>query len=120
MRVDIRARKTLKEENFHKDGVALAHPQLHAFKLRGDEGFRLAVYQRGVNLTEKPHMVLKGHVEIGGSVNMLQYLFSKEDVEKEFGDSSYEDGKQFIFIKRKGNETKHEIKPCYWLDLIKG
>lgn len=74
MRVDIRARKTLKEENFHKDGVALAHPQLHAFKLRGDEEFRLAVYQRGVNLTEKPHMVLKGHVEIGGSVNMLQYL----------------------------------------------
>ena len=119
VRVDIRARKTLKEENFHKDGVALAHPQLHAFKLRGDEEFRLAIYQRGFNLTEKPHMVLKGHVEIGGSANMMQYLFSKDDVEIEFGDSSYEDGKQFMLVKRKGKETQHEIKPCYWLDLIR-
>ena len=50
VRVDIRERKELKEENFHKDGVALAYPQLQPFKVRGDEEFRLSVYPKGIAL----------------------------------------------------------------------
>lgn len=119
VRVDIRSRKTLKAENFHKDGVALAYPQLQAFKLRGDEEFRLSIYPKGYNLSEKPQMVLPGYVEVGGSANMMQYMFNKEDVEIEFGDTSYEDGKSFMTLKKKGEETQHEIKACYWQDLIK-
>ena len=53
IRIDIRSRKEMKEENFHKDGVALLYPQLQAFKIRGDEEFRLCIYPKGTALNEK-------------------------------------------------------------------
>ena len=119
VRVDIRERKELKEENFHKDGVALAYPQLQAFKVRGDEEFRLSIYPKGTALKGKPQTVMSGYVDIGGSVNMMDYVFKNGNIEFEFGDSFYEDGKQILMIKKDGNETQHEIESCYWLDLIK-
>ena len=119
VRVDIRERKELKEENFHKDGVALAYPQLQAFKVRGEEEFRLSIYPKGTALKGKPQTVMNGYVEIGGSANMMDYVFKKGDFKFEFGDSFYEDGKQILMIKKDGNETQHEIESCYWLDLIK-
>lgn len=119
VRVDIRERKELKEENFHKDGVALAYPQLQAFKVRGDEEFRLSIYPKGTALKGKPQTVMNGYVEIGGSANMMDYVFKNGNIEFEFGDSFYEDGKQILMIKKDGNETQHEIESCYWLDLIK-
>lgn len=119
VRVDIRSRKMLKEENLHKDGVALQYPQLQAFKIRGDEEFRLSIYPQINNLDEKPQITLIGHVEIGGSANMMDYVFKNGNIEFEFGDSFYEEGKQFLMIKKEGKETQHEIESCYWLDLIK-
>jgi len=119
VRVDIRARKMLKEENLHKDGVALQYPQLQAFKVRGDEEFRLSIYPKGTALKGKPQTVMSGYVDIGGSANMMDYVFKKGDFKFEFGDSFYEDGKQILMIKKDGNETQHEIESCYWLDLIK-
>ena len=119
VRVDIRARETKEEKNFHKDGVALAYPQLQAFKVRGDEEFRLSIYPKGTALKGKPQTVMNGYVEIGGSANMMDYVFKKGDFKFEFGDSFYEDGKQILMIKKDGNETQHEIESCYWLDLIK-
>lgn len=119
VRVDIRARETKEEKNFHKDGVALAYPQLQAFKIRGDEEFRLSIYPKGYNLNGKSRMSLTGYVDIGGSANMMDYVFKKGDFKFEFGDSFYEDGKQILMIKKDGNETQHEIESCYWLDLIK-
>lgn len=118
VRVDIKARKTAEARNFHKDGVALAYPQLQAFKIRGDEEFRLSVYPKGFSLKEKPQMALKGYVEIGGSANVMDYVFKNEDYEIEFGDSFYEDGKQLLMIKKEDKETQHEIESCYWLDLF--
>ncbi|MBR0181322.1 MAG: hypothetical protein IJQ04_06615 [Prevotella sp.] len=118
MRVDIRARETMEEKNFHKDGVALAYPQLQAFKIRGDEEFRLSIYPKGLGLNEKPQMTMKGYVEIGGSANMMDYVFKSENCEIVFGDSFYEDGKQLLMIKKKDKETLHEIESCYWLDLF--
>ena len=118
VRVDIRARETMKEKNFHKDGVALAYPQLQAFKIRGDEEFRLSVYPKGCSLKEKPQMALKGYVEIGGSANMMDYVFKNENYEIEFGDSFYEDGKQLLMIKKEDKEKQYEIESCYWLDLF--
>ena len=119
VRVDIRSRKMLKGENLHKDGVALQYPQLQAFKIRGDEEFRLSIYPQINNLDEKPQITLIGHVEIGGSANMMDYVFKNGNIEFEFGDSFYEEGKQFLMIKKEGKETQHEIESCYWLDLIK-
>lgn len=118
VRVDIRARKMLKEENLHKDGVALQYPQLQAFKIRGDEEFRLSIYPQINNLDEKPQITSIGHVEIGGSANMMDYVFKNGNIEFEFGDSFYEEGKQFLMIKKEGKETQHEIESCYWLDFI--
>lgn len=118
VRVDIRSRKMLKEENLHKDGVALQYPQLQAFKIRGDEEFRLSIYPQINNLDEKPQITLIGHVEIGGSANMMDYVFKNGNIEFEFGDSFYEEGKQFLMIKKEGKETQHEIESCYWLDFI--
>lgn len=118
VRVDIRERKELKEENFHKDGVALAYPQLQPFKVRGDEEFRLSVYPKGIALKGKPQIVVNGYVEIGGSANMMDYVFKKGNLEFEFGDSFNEEGKQFLMIKKEGKETQHEIESCYWLDQI--
>jgi len=118
VRVDLRERKELKEENFHKDVVALAYPQLQAFKVRGDEEFRLSIYPKGTALKGHPQTVVNGYVEIGGSANMMDYVFKKENIEFEFGDSFYEEGKQILMIKREGKEVQHEIKACYWLDLI--
>ena len=120
VRVDIRERKELKEENFHKDGVALAYPQLQAFKVRGDEEFRLSIYPKGTALKGKPQTVMSGYVDIGGSANMMDYVFKNGNIEIEFGDSFYEEGKQFLMIKMEGKETQHEIESCYWLDQIKG
>lgn len=119
VRVDIRARETKEEKNFHKDGVALAYPQLQAFKIRGDEEFRLSIYPKGYNLNGKPRMSLTGYVDIGGSANMMDYVFKNGNTEIEFGDSFYEDGKQFLTLRKEGKETQYEIEPCYWLDLIK-
>lgn len=125
IRIDIRAKKALKEENFHKGGVALAYQQLPAFNICGDEEFRMSIYPKGYpyherfNLSVRPQMVLMGYVEISGSANSMQYMLSKEGVEIEFGDDLIEDGKQFLVIKKNGEETLHEIKSCYWLDLIK-
>ena len=118
VRVDIRSRKMLKEENLHKDGVALQYPQLQAFKIRGDEEFRLSIYPQINNLDEKPQITSIGHVEIGGSANMMDYVFKNGNIEFEFGDSFYEEGKQFLMIKKEGKETQHEIESCYWLDFI--
>ena len=120
VRVDIRARKTMKEKNIHKDGVALQYPQLQAFKVRGDEEFRLSIYPQGTTLKGKPQTVMNGYVDIGGSANMMDYVFKNGNIEFEFGDSFYEEGKQFLMIKKEGKETQHEIESCYWLDLIKG
>ena len=119
VRIDIRARETMEEKNFHKDGVALAYPQLQAFKIRGDEDLRLSIYPKGRSLNEKPQMTLKGYVEIGGSANMMDYVFKNENYEIEFGDSFYEDGKQLLMIKKEDKETQHEIESCYWLDLFR-
>lgn len=118
VRVDIRARETMEENNFHKDGVALAYPQLQAFKIKGDEEFRLSIYPKGLGLNEKPQMTMKGYVEIGGSANMMDYVFKSESCEIVFGDSFYEDGKQLLMIKKEDKETLHEIESCYWLDLF--
>ena len=118
VRVDIRARGTMEENNFHKDGVALAYPQLQAFKIRGDEEFRLSVYPKGYKLNEKPQISSTGYVDIGGSANMMDYVFKNGNIEIEFGDSFYEDGKQLMMIKKEGKETQYEIESCYWLDLI--
>ena len=120
VRVDIRARETKEEKNFHKDGVALAYPQLQAFKIRGDEEFRLSIYPKGYNLNGKPRMSLTGYVDIGGSANMMDYVFKNGNTEIEFGDSFYEDGKQFLMLRKDGKETQYEIEPCYWLDLTNG
>ena len=118
MRVDIRARGTMEEKNFHKDGVALAYPQLQAFKIRGDEELRLSIYPKGLGLNEKPQMTMKGYVEIGGSANMMDYVFKSENCEIVFGDSFYEDGKQLLMRKKEDKETLHEMESCYWLDLF--
>ena len=118
VRVDIRERKELKEENFHKDGVALAYPQLQPFKVRGDEEFRLSVYPKGIALKGEPQIVVNGYVEIGGSANMMDYVFKKGNLEFVFGDSFNEEGKQFLMIKKEGKEAQHEIESCYWLDQI--
>ena len=120
VRVDIRARKTMKEKNLHKDGVALQYPQLQAFKVRGDEEFRLSIYPKGTALKGKPQTVMSGYVDIGGSANMMDYVFKNGNIEIAFGDSFYEEGKQFLMIKKEGKETQHEIESCYWLDQIKG
>ena len=118
VRVDIRARKMLKEENLHKDGVALQYPQLQAFKVRGDEEFRLSIYPQGTALKGKPQTVMSGYVDIGGSANMMDFVFKNGNIEIEFGDSFYEEGKQFLMIKMDEKETQHEIESCYWLDQI--
>ena len=118
VRVDIRARETKEEKNFHKDGVALAYPQLQAFKVRGDEEFRLSIYPKGTALKGKPQTVMSGYVDIGGSANMMDFVFKNGNIEIEFGDSFYEEGKQFLMIKMDEKETQHEIESCYWLDQI--
>ena len=118
VRVDIRARETKEEKNFHKDGVALAYPQLQAFKVRGDEEFRLSIYPKGTALKGKPQTVMSGYVDIGGSANMMDFVFKNGNIEIEFGDSFYEEGKQFLMIKMDEKETQHEIESCYWLDLL--
>ncbi len=118
VRVDIRARKDMKEENFHKDGVALAYPQLQAFKIRGDEEFRLSVYPKGSNLNGIPKLSSIGDVDIGGSANMMDYVFKNENTEIEFGDSFYEEGKQFLMMRKDGKEIRYEIESCYWLDIL--
>ena len=117
IRVDIRERENPKQKNFHKDGVALVYPQLQAFKIRGDEELRLSIYPNGDNLKGKPKIILNGYVEIGGSANMMDYIFKKGEVEYMFGDSYYEDGKVLLIIKMGSKEAKHVISPCYWLDM---
>lgn len=118
MRVDIRERKVKKEENFHTDGFLYCTPQLQPFKLRGDEEFRLAVFPRKYDLKGKPRFLLNGYVEIGGSANMRGYYFKKGNLEIYLGDIYYESEKELLSISKDGNESKHDVEPCYWLDLV--
>ena len=120
IRVDIKARKTKKKENFHIDPVALTYPQLQPFKLRGDEEFRLAIYPKGTNLEGKPQMLLDGYVEVGGSANYMDYIFKNDNgIEIKFGDNYFEEDKQLLNRKDSKGESSHEITSCYWLDLNK-
>ena len=61
---------------------------------------------------------MSGYVDIGGSANMMDFVFKNGNIEIEFGDSFYEEGKQFLMIKMDEKETQHEIESCYWLDLL--
>jgi len=120
IRVDIKAREETKEENFHIDKVALKYPQIHSFKLNGDEEFRMAIYPKKSNLADKPQLILSGYVEIGGSANFRDYYFKdNKGLVITYGDLSYEGDKMMMNIKNKKEETSHEIASCYWLDLIK-
>lgn len=119
IRIDIRERKKNKKKNYHVDGVALIYPQLQAYKLRGDEEFRMSIYSDIDRLNEKPSFVFTGYADIGGSANMTDYIFNKgKDMEIFLGDSYYENGIQTITFKKKSKENVHHIECCYWLDLI--
>ena len=63
-------------------------------------------------------MTLKGYMEIGGSANMMDYVFKNENCEIEVGDSFCEEGKQLLIIKKEDKETQHKIESCYWLDMF--
>ena len=63
-------------------------------------------------------MILNGYVDVSGSANIMDYVFQNGNVIFEFGDPFCEDGKELLIIKLNGKEFKHEIKSCYWLDLI--
>ena len=104
VRVDIRARKAMRDEIFH---------------VSGDDKFRMSIYPKGYNLMGKPLLVLNGDVNIEGSANIMDYCFKNGETKIEFGDSSFKDGKELLRITKNGKETIHEIKPCYWLDLNK-
>lgn len=88
------------------------------FIIRGDEEFRLSLYPKGYSLKGEPQMILKGIVDIGGSAHMMDYVFKEENLVIEFGDSYYEDGKEMLIIKKGDKTISHEIKPCYWLELL--
>ena len=104
VRVDIRASKAVKDEIFY---------------VRRDDKFRMSIYPKGSNLMDKPILVLNGDVNIEGSANIMDYCFKNGESKIEFGDSSFENGKELLRITKNGKETIHEIKPCYWLDLNK-
>ena len=103
VRVDIRTRKAMKEEIFH---------------VRGDDEFRMSIFPKGNDLMGKPQLVLNGNVTIEGSANLMDYSFRNGGTKIEFGDSSFEDGKELLRISIKDKEIMHEIIPCYWLDLL--
>lgn len=103
VRVDIRTRKAMKEEIFH---------------VRGDDEFRMSIFPKGNDLMGKPQLVLNGNVTIEGSANLMDYSFRNGGTKIEFGDSSFEDGKELLRISIKDKEITHEIIPCYWLDLL--
>lgn len=88
------------------------------YQIEDIEMFRLSLYSKGYNLKGKPQMVLKGTADIGGSAQMVDYVFKEGNNVIEFGDSYYEDGKKVLMIKEDGKELLHEMEPCYWLDLI--
>jgi hypothetical protein len=104
VRVDVRARKAMRDEIFH---------------VSGDDKFRMSIYPKGYNLMGKPLLVLNGNVNIEGSANIMDYCFKNGETKIEFGDASFENGKELLRITKNGKETMHEIKPCYWLDLNK-
>lgn len=118
IRIDIRERKVKKEENFHTDGFIYCAPQLQPFKLRGDEEFRLAVFPMKYDLKGRPKMLLNGYVDIGGSANMRGYYFQKGNLEIYLGDIYYKSEKGLLSITKDGIESKHDVEPCYWLDLV--
>ena len=103
VRVDIRTRKAMKEEIFH---------------VREDDEFRMSIFPKGNDLMGKPQLVLNGNVTIEGSANLMDYSFRNGGTKIEFGDSSFEDGKELLRISIKDKEITHEIIPCYWLDLL--
>ena len=104
VRVDIRTSKAVKDEIFY---------------VKKDDKFRMSIYPQGSNLMGKPLLVLNGDVNIEGSANIMDYCFKNGESKIEFGDSSFENGKELLRITKNGKETIHEIKPCYWLDLNK-
>ena len=118
IRIDIRERKVKKEENFHTDGFIYCAPQLQPFKLRGDEEFRLAAFPKKYDLKGRPKMLLNGYVDIGGSANMRGYYFQKGNLEIYLGDIYYKSEKGLLSITKDGIESKHDVEPCYWLDLV--
>ena len=103
VRIDIHVRKTMKNEIIH---------------VSGDDKFRMSIYPKGNNLMGKPGLLLNGNVSIEGSANMMDYCFKSGGTKIEFGDSFFEDGKELLRISINDKEITHEIKPCYWLDLL--
>ena len=63
-------------------------------------------------------MLLSGSVDIGGSANMRGYYFQKGNLEIYLGDIYYKSEKGLLSITKDGIESKHDVEPCYWLDLV--
>lgn len=87
---------------------------------RVGEKFRLTVFPRGSSLRE-PVLCIYGKRKIEGSMGIETDVFTdgKLSYDIDVSESPY-DGKQRVGVEDKNTNKSwtHEIKKCYWLDLI--
>lgn len=84
------------------------------------EKLRLAVFYRG-NSSLQPDVLLYGKSDFQGSMVLESDIFTDGKLSYDVGVSeSMQDGKNYVGVEDKTNkkEWTHEIKKCYWLDLV--
>lgn len=97
-----------------QDGSVLRIDQL------GEERIRLCVYKPGKPLYE-PDICIFGKRDIQGSMGLESDMFTDGKISYDIGVSeSMQDGKNYVAVEDKNlnKSWTHEIKKCYWQDLI--
>ena len=85
--------------------------------------YRLAVYDRGANLHGRPSMMMRGDMEVEGTVGARTYKFVGRDGSRAYYiyDRSSDDEVQEIYIVTpQGDSIAHPVKDAYWRDFISG
>lgn len=82
----------------------------------GDDGVcRLSVYHCGTKLSDRPDILVTGHMEIRGSIGVVYHHYESRE-----GCEMVLDEYECRLMMGEDGAQVHRLRPCYWRDVFKG
>lgn len=105
----------------HKNVYRIDAHRRHGKKNRNDrDSLRMSIYDRKIRPEEMPRRVLTGHEETEGSAAIVIYYFSDGNgtTVSYNANGTNEEGPAIYYTDKAGNETRVDVSPGYWLDIM--
>lgn len=99
-----------------------AHRRAGKKKRSEQDSLRLSIYDRKIHPEVMPRRVLTGHEETEGSAAIVIYYFSDGDGTSVSynANGANDEGPAIYYTDKDGNETRVDVSPGYWLDIMAG